>query len=44
LVDAIDAIDHQLIALQAPEVAADDYARFVRQWFRSNSGCNLRKI
>jgi lipoprotein-anchoring transpeptidase ErfK/SrfK len=32
LVDAIDAIDHQLIALQAPEVAADDYARFVRQW------------
>ncbi|MGQ0666396.1 MAG: L,D-transpeptidase family protein [Nitrospiraceae bacterium] len=32
LVDAIDAIDHRLIALQAPEVAADDYARFVRQW------------
>jgi lipoprotein-anchoring transpeptidase ErfK/SrfK len=32
LVDAIDAIDHRLIALRAPEMAADDYARFARQW------------
>jgi lipoprotein-anchoring transpeptidase ErfK/SrfK len=32
LVDAVEAIDRRLIALQAPEVAADEYARFVRQW------------
>lgn len=32
LINAIDAIDHELIALRAPEVAPDDYARFVRQW------------
>ncbi|HXV68203.1 MAG TPA: L,D-transpeptidase family protein [Nitrospira sp.] len=32
LVDAIDAIDHRLIALRAPEMAADDYTRFARQW------------
>lgn len=32
LVDAIEAIDRDLIALRAPEVAADDYARFVHQW------------
>jgi lipoprotein-anchoring transpeptidase ErfK/SrfK len=32
LVNAIDAIDHELIALRAPEAAAEDYARFIRQW------------
>jgi lipoprotein-anchoring transpeptidase ErfK/SrfK len=32
LVDAVEAIDRRLIALQAPEVAAEEYARFVRQW------------
>lgn len=32
LVDAIETIDRDLIALRAPEIAADDYARFVRQW------------
>lgn len=32
LVDAIETIDHDLIALRAPEIAADDYAQFVRQW------------
>jgi lipoprotein-anchoring transpeptidase ErfK/SrfK len=32
LVDGIEAIDRELIALRAPEIAADDYARFVRQW------------
>lgn len=32
LVDAIETIDRRLIALQAPEVAAEEYARFVQQW------------
>jgi lipoprotein-anchoring transpeptidase ErfK/SrfK len=32
LIDAIDAIDHDLIALRAPEVASDDYMQFVQQW------------
>jgi len=32
LVDAIEAIDRRLITLQAPELAAEDYARFARQW------------
>jgi lipoprotein-anchoring transpeptidase ErfK/SrfK len=32
LIDAIEAIDRDLIALRAPEVAAEDYGRFVRQW------------
>ena len=32
LIDAIDAIDLDLIALRAPEVASDDYTKFVRQW------------
>jgi lipoprotein-anchoring transpeptidase ErfK/SrfK len=29
---AIDAIDHDLIALRAPESAPEEYAHFVRQW------------
>lgn len=32
LVAALDAIDHDLIALRAPEAAAEDYARFIGQW------------
>ncbi|MCC6141173.1 MAG: L,D-transpeptidase [Nitrospira sp.] len=32
LVSAIDRIDQQLVALKAPEVAPEEYARFVRQW------------
>lgn len=32
LVAALDEIDHELIALRAPEAAADDYARFITQW------------
>ncbi|TKS58113.1 MAG: hypothetical protein EWM72_03227 [Nitrospira sp.] len=32
LVTAIDAIDHDLIALRAPEAAPEEYAHFVRQW------------
>ena len=32
LIAALDAIDHDLIAMRAPEAAADDYAHFVRQW------------
>ena len=32
LVAAIDAIDHELIALRAPEAAPEEYTRFVRQW------------
>lgn len=32
LITAIDAIDHDLIALRAPEAAPEEYAHFVRQW------------
>lgn len=32
LVNAIETIDQQLVALKAPEVAPEEYARFVRQW------------
>ena len=32
LVSAIDRIDQQLVALKAPEIAPEEYARFVRQW------------
>jgi len=32
LIDAIDAIDRDLVALRAPEVASDDYTQFVQQW------------
>lgn len=32
LVNAIDRIDQQLVALKAPEIAPEEYARFVRQW------------
>lgn len=32
LIAALDAIDHDLIAMRAPEAAADDYVHFVRQW------------
>lgn len=32
LIAAIEAIDHDLIALRAPEAAPDEYAHFVRQW------------
>lgn len=32
LMAAIDAIDHDLIALRAPESAPEEYAHFVRQW------------
>ncbi len=32
LVSAIDRIDQQLVALKAPEMAPEEYARFVRQW------------
>lgn len=32
LVNAIDLIDQQLVALKAPEIAPEEYARFVRQW------------
>lgn len=32
LVSAIETIDQQLVALKAPEVAPEEYARFVRQW------------
>ena len=32
LIDAIDGIDRDLIALRAPEVASDDYMQFVQQW------------
>lgn len=32
LIAAIDAIDHDLIALRAPESAPEEYAHFVRQW------------
>ena len=32
LVSAIDLIDQQLVALKAPEIAPEEYARFVRQW------------
>lgn len=32
LVSAIETIDQQLVALKAPEIAPEEYARFVRQW------------
>jgi len=32
LVKALESIDHDLVALQAAEMAPDDYAHFVRQW------------
>lgn len=32
LASAIDQIDQQLVALKAPELAPEEYARFVRQW------------
>lgn len=32
LIKAIESIDHDLVALQAAEIAPDDYAHFVRQW------------
>lgn len=32
LVSAVDRIDQQLVALKAPEIAPEEYARFVRQW------------
>lgn len=32
LMAAIDAIDHDLIALRAPQSAPEEYAHFVRQW------------
>ncbi|MEQ1794935.1 MAG: L,D-transpeptidase [Nitrospira sp.] len=32
LVNAIEKIDQQLVALKAPEMAPEEYARFVRQW------------
>lgn len=32
LVNAIETIDQQLVALKAPEIAPEEYARFVRQW------------
>ena len=32
LVAAIDAIDHDLIAMRAPEAAPEEYGHFVRQW------------
>lgn len=32
LITAIDAIDHDLIAMRAPEAAPEEYAHFVRQW------------
>jgi hypothetical protein len=32
LVNAIETIDQQLVALKAPEVAPEEYSRFVRQW------------
>ena len=32
LVSAIETIDQQLAALKAPEIAPEEYARFVRQW------------
>jgi lipoprotein-anchoring transpeptidase ErfK/SrfK len=32
LVAAIEAIDHDLIALRAPEVAPEEYASFIGQW------------
>lgn len=32
LLAAIEAIDHDLIALRAPEAAPEEYAHFVRQW------------
>jgi len=32
LVNAIESIDHDLVALQAAVIAPDDYAHFVRQW------------
>jgi lipoprotein-anchoring transpeptidase ErfK/SrfK len=32
LVAAVEAIDHDLIALRAPETAPEEYGQFVRQW------------
>lgn len=32
LISAIETIDQQLVALKAPEIAPEEYARFVRQW------------
>lgn len=32
LITAIEAIDQDLVALRAPEVAPEDYTRFARQW------------
>lgn len=32
LVAAVEAIDHDLIALRAPETAPEEYSQFVRQW------------
>jgi len=32
LIEAIETIDHELIALRAPEAAPDEYAHFIRQW------------
>jgi lipoprotein-anchoring transpeptidase ErfK/SrfK len=32
LVAAIESIDHDLVALHAPEAAPEEYAHFVRQW------------
>ncbi|MBD0315753.1 MAG: L,D-transpeptidase [Nitrospiraceae bacterium] len=32
LLTAIEAIDHELIALRAPEAASDEYAHFIREW------------
>lgn len=32
LMAAIDAIDHDLVVLRAPESAPEEYAHFVRQW------------
>ena len=32
LIAAVEAIDHDLIALRAPETAPEEYGQFVRQW------------
>jgi len=32
LLAAVEAIDHDLIALRAPETAPEEYSQFVRQW------------
>ncbi len=32
LVNALESVDHDLVALQAAETAPDDYAHFIRQW------------